>query len=426
MEIQSFSFGKNFTKPEVFTEKSLDYVKLGKDNKLPTELLNYYTNSSMNRAIIQKKTQMFKGKEISFESSKKSVDIKTENFINSVNPQEDLTQILEKIGLDLFIHGQSYLQIIWSKNGKNIVEIYHMAAHQMRSGKANDKGFIEEYYYNPSTEKYKQFNASTQTRDLIEFPAFNTKKYKNKAQILHIKKEEPTNQYYAYPDYISTLTDLDSDVEISNFHNSSIYNGFSPGLMVILNNIEQTPEEKVAFMDDINSNYKGSDNSNRVIVFHNDGGEVPTFEQLDVSDMDKRFDTLSKSLTERIVSGHQIPRVLASIAQPGSLGNSKEILQATQIFITQYIIPHQNLVLNILNKIMKINKLNEIEIINPNINIALYSLSELEGVLTTDEIREYLGYKPLVVETTDTIEEEEDVEITQGDDDTKNKINTDE
>jgi len=428
MDIQSFNFSldKNYTKPEIYTEKMSEYVNYGKDNQLPYDLLNYYTNSSMNRAIIQKKAQMFKGKEITFDSKNARSDKRTQEFMNSVNPQEDMKQILGKIGLDIFIFGGSYIQIIWSKNGKNIVEIYHMPFAQMRSGKANDKGFVETFYYNPSSEETKKYTTYTVIRELISFPAFNTTKYKSKAQILFISKEEPSNLYYPYPDYISSLTALDTDIEIDNFHNSAIYNGFNPGMMVIFNGVEPTEEEKNVFMKSINDKYKGSENANRVIVFYNDGDSAPVIQQMDISDMDKKFESLNKSTTEKIVSGHQIPRTLASIAQPGSLGNSKEILQATQTFINQYIQPHQELVLNVINKIMKINKLNDIKIINPNINIALYSISELKEVLTSNEIREYLGYDEMEVEEIVVEEDEEDVDITQGEDDTKNNISEDE
>ncbi len=415
MNIQSFNFSsdKNYTIPEVYTDQSIGYVLFSKKNDLPYDLLNYYTNSSMNRAIIQKKAQMFKGKDIVFETINKSTDKKTQKFMDKINPQEDMEQLIGKIGLDMFLFGGSYLQIIWSKNGKSIVEIYHMPFAQMRSGKANDKAFVDTFYFNPSTQKDKKYTTYTNINELVAFPAFNTKKYKNKAQIMFIKKEEPSNIYYPYPDYISSLVALDTDVEIDNFHNSAIYNGFNPGMMVIFNGVEPTKEEKDEFMSGINDKYKGSENANRVIVFYNDGDNPPTIEQMNISDIDKKFESLNKSTTEKIVAGHQIPRALASIAQPGSLGNTKEILQATQVFINHYIQPHQLLVLNMLNKIMKINKLGDINIINPNVNIALYSISELKEVLTINEIREFLGYDEIEDVIVGIESDSEDVEITQ-------------
>lgn len=426
MDIQSFNFSteKNYKKPEIYTDSNVEYVKYGSNNQLPYELLNYYTNSSINRAIIQKKTQMFKGKKITFDTKNVNIDKKTQNFIDSVNPQESLKEVLGKIALDIFIFGGAYLQIIWSKNGKNIVEIYNMPFAQMRSGKANDSGFVEKFYFNPSSEKIYQYKTYTDIRNLIEFPAFNTKKNKNKPQILFIKKEEPSNIYYPLPDYISSLTALDTDVEIDNFHNSSIYNGFNPGVMIIFNGIEPSQEEKDKFMKKINEKYKGSDNSNRVIVFYNDGDSAPTIQQMDVSDIDKKFETLSESTIQKIVSGHQIPRALASIAQPGSLGNTKEILESTKIFIDQYIQPHQELVLNQINKIMRINKLNDIEIINPNVNISIYSIKDLVGILTINELREFLGYDS--IDNNKNVTPEQDINISQGDNKNKNNISTDE
>ena len=404
MDIQAFNFfDKNYEKPVIYEDQENDLVSFGKDNRLPYDLLNYYTNSSIHRAIIQKKTNMFNGTGIMFENVDDKIDKKTQKFIDKVNPQQNMEQLLSQIGLDFFIYGGSYLQIIWSRNGKSIVEIYHMPFYKMRSGKTNSKNNVEEFYYNPSNEKTDEYRRYTMEDGLIKFVSFNTEKNKSKPQILYIKKDEPSNDYYAYPDYISSLVDLDTNVEISNFHNSALYNGFNPGMMVIFEGVEPSMEEKDAFMKGINAKYKGSDNAGRVIVFYSDGENAPQIKQLEISNMDKKFEVLEKTITNNIVSGHQIPRCLASLEQPGSLGNTKELISATQVFIESYIKPYQKLILLTINKIMNINKMSEIEILNPNMNMINTVIST--DVLTTNERRNYLGYEDLEDEIKDTTEE---------------------
>ena len=405
MDIQAFNFfDKNYEKPVIYEDQENDLVSFGKDNRLPYDLLNYYTNSSIHRAIIQKKTNMFNGTGIMFENVDDKIDKKTQKFIDKVNPQQNMEQLLSQIGLDFFIYGGSYLQIIWSRNGKSIVEIYHMPFYKMRSGKTNSKNNVEEFYYNPSNEKTDEYRRYTMEDGLIKFVSFNTEKNKSKPQILYIKKDEPSNDYYAYPDYISSLVDLDTNVEISNFHNSALYNGFNPGMMVIFEGVEPSMEEKDTFMKGINAKYKGSDNAGRVIVFYSDGENAPQIKQLEISNMDKKFEVLEKTITNNIVSGHQIPRCLASLEQPGSLGNTKELISATQVFIESYIKPYQKLILLTINKIMNINKMSEIEILNPNMNM-INAVIKPELVLTINEQRNYIGYEDLEDEIKDTTEE---------------------
>ncbi len=405
MDIQAFNFfDKNYEKPVIYEDQENDLVSFGKDNRLPYDLLNYYTNSSIHRAIIQKKTNMFNGTGIMFENVDDKIDKKTQKFIDKVNPQQNMEQLLSQIGLDFFIYGGSYLQIIWSRNGKSIVEIYHMPFYKMRSGKINSKNNVEEFYYNPSNEKTDEYRRYTMEDGLIKFVSFNTEKNKSKPQILYIKKDEPSNDYYAYPDYISSLVDLDTNVEISNFHNSALYNGFNPGMMVIFEGVEPSMEEKDTFMKGINAKYKGSDNAGRVIVFYSDGENAPQIKQLEISNMDKKFEVLEKTITNNIVSGHQIPRCLASLEQPGSLGNTKELISATQVFIESYIKPYQKLILLTINKIMNINKMSEIEILNPNMNM-INAVIKPELVLTINEQRNYIGYEDLEDEIKDTTEE---------------------
>ena len=134
-----------------------------------------------------------------------------------------------------------------------------------------------------------------------------------------------------------------------------------------------------------------------------DGENAPQIKQLEISNMDKKFEVLEKTITNNIVSGHQIPRCLASLEQPGSLGNTKELISATQVFIESYIKPYQKLILLTINKIMNINKMSEIEILNPNMNMINTVIST--DVLTTNERRNYLGYEDLEDEIKDTTEE---------------------
>ena len=418
--IETFSFANDerVEYPQIYADRQGDIVKFGEDNQLPNHLIDYYTNSSLNRAMIQKKKQFFIGHGLSFETETKSKDKKTQAFLDSINESESMIELWGQIGLDLFLFGGSYLQIIWSKSKKQIAQIKHMPFQQMRSGSGNEYNNVEKFYYNSNFEK----NGTTKyinKRDFIEFDAFNTEKNKGAPQILFIKTEEPSNIYYPMPDYISALVDLDTDKEISRFHNSAIYNGLNPGMMVIFTGTKPSKQERTELHNSINDTYGGSDNANKFIMVYTDGDEPPIYQQLDVSDADKKFEVLQRSINNSIISAHQMPRALANLESSQSLaGNTKELLEASNVFLQNYIIPHQNFVLTTLNKIMKINNLNEIQVINPNINLHTYSVKDLMGILTINELRDLLGYEAIEEELEPEVEEE-NVEVTQEDEEQK-------
>ena len=107
-----------------------------------------------------------------------------------------------------------------------------------------------------------------------------------------------------------------------------------------------------------------------------------------------------------------MPRALANIAQPGSLGNTKEYIESASVFQMSYINAHLSLVGDVLNKIMNINKLNDIKVLNPNYKLLLSTLSEMKGILTTNELRELLGYEDIEDINKDENINEEEVDVT--------------
>jgi len=126
MKANFINLNKFVDEPKIIVKDDEDYVRYGSDNQLPYNLTNYYDNVGLNRAIINKKANMFIGKGISIDITDEKKAKKTLDFLENINPFETIDEIFEKISLDLFIYGGTYLQVIWDKSGKKISEIYHM------------------------------------------------------------------------------------------------------------------------------------------------------------------------------------------------------------------------------------------------------------------------------------------------------------
>ena len=161
-------------------------------------------------------------------------------------------------------------------------------------------------------------------------------------------------------------------------------------------------------IDILSSKYKGSKNAGTPSVFFLDNEQQkPLIEQTQVSDLDKQYSTLTEAVKESVVMGHSIPRIVAGLEKSGSLGGSKEIVEANMVFYTEYVSSNQQFIEKYFNKIMKINGLDEIYIQNSKPSLHLYSENLLKEVLTKDEIRELFGYEP---NNEDTIEKNDDLD----------------
>lgn len=410
---------KETIKTPTFTvENNDEFVQNGEDNRLDFHLLDLYDNVALNRAIIDKKTNLLCGDGVTFdalEDDKQSIN--TQEFINEVNPFESMDDLLSKIGVDWFMFGGSYLAIKWNRTGTKILEIYHLPYYKVRVGIANEYGFIDKFYYRPTDDITEQW----MNGDMIEptdkvYPAFSTKRNKGKTQVLFIKKYNVRTPYYPLPDYFGARRQLDTAKRIAAFWNDSIANGLVPSHSIFAFG-QMSKEEREQFVKDLKSKYSpdnGGTGKPLVGVFSNKDQRIE-IEAIEASNLDKMYIQLNQDTTVAIATAHQYPLALA-ITQPGKLGNTSDVVNQMELFINTYIIPNQNKILDFINKIMVINGLKEISIINKSLKTPI-TLNNVDAsmYLTKDEIRAELGYQPLendIVEEDVNVEDNNNVENT--------------
>lgn len=373
--------------PSIIVDKRSEIVLYGVDNKYPQFLLDLSIQSSLHTAILDKKIKMGIADGFTYDGAS---DKKTDFFLENPNPYETMNDILEKTYNDLEIFGGFALSVLWAKDKKNIAQIYHTPFQNIRSGKVNDKNQVTDYYYFDEWSKY------TRITDAQRYPAFSPFADKGQPQIFYCKKYSPTNLYYPIPGYVGGINDINTLQEISNFHNACITNNFQPGIMIIFRGPRPSEEEQDVIMKALTEKYKGSQNAGTPSVFFLDTEQqAPQIEQTAISDLDKQYSTLTEAVKESVVMAHSIPRIVAGLETPGSLGGGKEIVEANQIFYNNYVVNNQSFLLRYFNKITEINKLKELEIKNTNNSLLLYSEAMLTTILSRDEQRELFGYEAL-------------------------------
>jgi len=385
---------KEFIAPITKVEQNYDFIRYGKNNDYPNFLTELLSSSGLHRAIIEKKVSLTVGNGINIED----VSPETLKFILNPNPFEDLNSILQKCSYDLETYGGYYLQVIWNPNNKTVDSIYHMDFERMRVGLPNEYGFTDTiYYYDDLSMEINQFADISQT---TPFPVFSENADKSEPQIYQVKKYTPTNKYYGSPIYEAGVLDIQTYAEVANFHNSNLHNNFAPGFLIFFTGTPPSDELQDDIVKELQTQYAGTDNvGGPLLFFLEEDMEKPEIKPMEVSDLDKQFDQLIKQVIDNIAVSHQIPRQVVGLETAGSLGSSKEMLEATQIFKTSYIEPQQQVLLGSFNVLMAINGLDELKIVNPNPSIMMYEIKDLSLILTQNELREYLGYEELEEET---------------------------
>lgn len=336
--------------PKIEEKIGKDWVFYGGDNLFPNFVIDLMNKSSMNRRCILAKADALCGKGLT------TGDQAKDYILNRANPYETWNEVLEKVALDYVMFGGFALNVIWSRDGSKISEIYHLDFSKVRSGKMGDDDEIEEYYYCfdwSQVRKYKpQCYTSYSPDEALEAAEEGTESL---SQILYVKNYSPNQVFYPLPEYVGSFNDIQLDIQIAQFHNSNLSNGLTPSLWIHFPNGDPGPEGRYKLWEEISDSYSGAQSAGKFMLTFSDTQESkPEITPLSLVN-DGYYLQLEERVSSRILSGHGIssPLLLGLRVGGSSLGSNKdEIMIAWQHFTWTVIRPMQKSILKVFNDLM--------------------------------------------------------------------------
>lgn len=327
----------------VFSEVLSRYpwVFYGDSNLLPQYFIELFDNCSIHKAVIMSKVNQIMGDGVVSLNNPMAT-------VNLINPSETVSEVMRKCALDYMLFGGFSLEIIKTKDGKGIAEIYHIDFSRVRSGKLNDEDKIETYYYCPDWKFTKKFPP-------VEIKAFNMNE-KDPHQIYYFKNYIPSMSYYAIPDWSAGQRAIEIDIEMKNFHMNNLRSGMVPSLWINYNNGIPGEEEQRTLVRALEEQYSGSDNAGRAVISFNESKELaPEITQIPRNDNDNYYQSLNDDITRNILSAHRVSSAeLFGIATTGKLGGANEITEHSEYFRKMVIMPYQNQMLPVFNKLVSL------------------------------------------------------------------------
>ena len=291
------------------------WVLFGEDNKFPNTLLNMYNKSSKHNGIILGKVNYIIGK----------------GFKDAVpaNKYESANELLKKVCIDIEVFGGCYIEVQYNELGK-IAALYHVPYNRVRSNKDNTQFFVKDWDSYKKGDEPKVFAAYNPNQD--------PKLLKNQTQVLYYKEYRPGVQTYTYPGYMGALNAIQTDIEVSKYHLSTITNGMFASKMISFFEGIPTEEEKREIEKGFKNKFTGSENAGNIVLnFGKDPAKAPKLEDLSSTELDKHFDILAKSIQQEIFAGHQITSgMLFGIKTEGQLGGRSEMRDSYEIFKLTY------------------------------------------------------------------------------------------
>jgi hypothetical protein len=368
-----------YTSPKVEEVRGQDWIAYGGNNNYFQYLIDRYNGSPTNNAAINGITQMILGKGLSATDSV----LKPNEFAQAMLLFDDDTT--ERLCNDLYSMGQCAIQVVYSVDRTKILECNHFPIETLRSGKCNEDGEVEFYYYSDDWSKVGYRKKPT------PIPAFGTSK--ESEEILYIKPYKTGFYYYSPVSFQGCLQYAELEEEISNFHLNNILNGMSPSMLINFNNGRPTEDEQRDIERNIQNKFSGTSNAGRFILsFNDDSTNGATITPVQLSEAHLQYEFLSNESMRKIMVSHRIisPMLLGIKDQSGFGNNADELQTATVLMDNTVIRPFQTLLIKNFNKILAYN----------NISLELYfktlqplEFSDLSNATSSAVIEQETGQK---------------------------------
>ncbi|MEJ6791975.1 MAG: hypothetical protein QNK89_04380 [Lacinutrix sp.] len=368
-----------YTTPEVKEYKNKNWVAYGEDNNYYQFLIDRYNGSATNNAAINGISQMIFGRGIDATNSNKRPDEYAQ--MKSLLKDDDV----RKLSYDLKLMGQCAMQVVYNKKHTRIIEVAHFPIETLRSGKANEEGEVDSYYY---MADWSEVKPSDEPERLA---AFGTSK--ENIEIYCVKPYRAGFYYYSPVDYQGGLQYAELEEEIANYHLNNIMNGLAPSMLINFNNGIPDEEERSIIENKIREKFSGSSNAGRFILSFNDNNESgATVEPVQLSDAHQQYQFLSEESMSKVMVSHRIiSPMLLGIKDNTGLGNNAEELKTASVLMDNTVIrPFQNLLIGAFDNILAFNGI--------TLNLYFRTLQplefiDLENAMTKEQVEEETGEK---------------------------------
>lgn len=342
----SLSFGKDIAKPVEELDRRTGFIKWGKKNDYPFQLIDLYNSSAWHSGIIKNKTFYISG------GGLEAVSGDLQGFIDNIFSDFNMNEVAERMAFDFELFGGFAVKGTWNKEGTRVVRWEHINMDDLRISEDMHTFYL--------SDDWSVMNQSESKTNLRTMQALDEK---NPQGTFIMYYKEPSKKYkgekgiYPKPPYYGGVTAIQTDGDISKFHMYELNNGFKSGTLISMTGgIPESVEEENKIRDMIKGRSQALEDAGEIIItFSNGKDQAPEVHQLNGNDLDKRYEILQNSVQQNILVAHSItsPK-LFGIIQEGSF-NSAEALELFEIFKNSYIDMRQRRLEWMLNKMVELS-----------------------------------------------------------------------
>ena len=331
-----------YTTPVIQESKKEDWVEYGADNNYYQYLIDRYTGSATNNAVINNIVNLIYGKGLSARDAAR----KPNDYAQMITlfPKDEVRKMVS----DLKMLGGAMIQVIYSKDRKKITNVYHSPVQLWRSAKCDENGEINGYWYSDNWSDTKKFPPKFVSK-------FGTST--DGLEVMFIRPYAAGMKYYSYPDYQGALPYALLEQEIADYLINEVQNGFSGTKVVNFNNGIPSTEQQEVISRKVLGKLTGSRGQKVVIAFNDNQESRTTVDDIPLNDAPEHYQYLSEECQKKIMVSHNVtsPLLFGLGSANGFSSNADEIRNATVLFENMVLQPKRNLLIDSFDTILAYN-----------------------------------------------------------------------
>lgn len=360
------------------------YIKFGVQDDFPVMLDKMLRQSPVHAGILTKKAKMVVGTDVAYDDSSmgtKKAKAELKVFVqNCAGANKGLYDVLTHAAFQYEKSGAYALYVRWNKDRTKLLELRSLDVKGVRASEPNDRGVVTSYI---CRRMFGQGADSMQHNEPKLYPAFNKWDKKQTEAILYVTNPFSGNEFYGVPNYISAFHYISADFAFGKHIKNSAENGFSPKVMATFVGRNMSPEQKQKEYEAFKNSFTGTDGEQAMLAWVKRPEDKPTIESLDISNLDKTVDVLSRLNDAKILTAHNVTSpTLFGVMVSGKLGGTgNELVTAYQIFRATETLPNREILFNGVHRLFDTVGLGDISlsVVEEPIN-----LESIKGANTSD------------------------------------------
>jgi hypothetical protein len=348
----------SYTAPVIVENNKNEWVEYGEDNNYYQFLIDRYSNSATNNAVINNICRLIFGQGLTATDSAMKPNEWAQ--LLSILKEDDLRRII----FDLYALGQCALQIHYDKGHKAITRAFHTPIQLLRPEKCNQDGDIVGYFYSDNWTDPKKYVPK-------RFDAFGTSK--KEVEILYLAPYSAGMKYFSNVDYQGGIDYALLEEKIAEYLINEVSNSFAPTSIVNFNNGTPTDEMKDEISAQVISKLTGSKGKKVVISFNENENTKTTVDTIPLNDAPSHYNYLSEEATFKILRSHNVttPLLFGVSVATGFSSNADEMKTGALLFENMVIKPKQQMIVEMVKKILSFNGV--------SLNLRFKTLNPLQG-----------------------------------------------